>query len=131
MDEMEIVEPALELTPQLEKEIEKKVAELKAANPAVRAIFPIMVAGNPDYDDKEIYIGYFRQPDLKTFSKFTAASANNQTLALHTLAKDCFLGGDDSLVNDDNLFLFGTMGQLSKIIEMRHGRLVNLSKARK
>lgn len=130
MDEMEIIEDGLELTPELEKEIENKVVELKKANPSVRAIFPIMVAGS-EYDDKELYIGYFRQPDLKTFSKFTAASANNQTLALHTLAKDCFLGGDDSLINDDNLFLFGTMGQLSKIIEMRHGRLVNLSKARK
>lgn len=131
MEDIEIFDPVLELTPELEKEIEKKLGELKAANPNARVIFPIMVAGNPDYDEKELYIGFFRQPDLKTFSKFTAASANNSTLALHTLAKDCFVGGDDSLVNDDNLFLFGTMGQLGKIIEMRHGRLVNLSKARK
>lgn len=131
MEENEIYEGALELTPELQQEIEKKVAELKKANPNVRTVFPILVAGNPDYDDKELYIGYFRQPDLKAFSKFTAASSNNQTLALHTLAKDCFLGGDDSLINDDSLFLYGTMGQLSKIIEMRHGRLVNLSKARK
>lgn len=131
MEENEVIEEGLELTPALEKEMEKKVAELKAENPTARAIFPIVVEGNPDYDEKELYVGYFRQPDFKAFSKYLSGANTNNALAMRTLAKDCFLGGDDVLVKDDSLFLFGTMGQLGKIIEMRNGRLVNLSKTRK
>lgn len=130
MEEDEIFE-GVELTPELEKEIEKKVEELKKENPTARAIFPIIVEGNPDYDEKDIYVGYFRQPDFKSFSKYLTAASSNNAVAMRTLAKDCFLGGDETLVKDDSLFLFGTMGQLGKIIEMRNGRLVNLSKTRK
>lgn len=130
MEENDIIE-GLELTPELEKQIDKKVKELKAANPNVRVIFPIVIEGNPDYDDKEHYIGYFRQPDFKSFSKYLSAATNNNAVAMRTLAKDCFLDGDKELVDDDSVFLFGTMGQLGKIIEMRNGRLVNLSKTRK
>ena len=53
---------------------------------------------------------------------------NSVDQTMKVLAKDCFVDGDRDLVDDDSLFLFGLMGQLSKIIEMRHGRLVNLSK---
>lgn len=130
MEEKEIME-GIELTEAMEKEIEKKVAELKAANANVRMIFPIIVEGNPDYDEKEIYIGYFRQPDFKTFSKYLSAATSNNAVAMRTLAKDCFMAGDEDMVKDDSLFLFGTMGQLGKIIEMRNGRLINLSKTRK
>ena len=50
---------------------------------------------------------------------------------MRQLAKDCFVDGDIELVNDDNMFLFGTMNQFAKVIEARNGRLVNLSKAGK
>lgn len=110
------------------KEIEKKVEDLKSQNPDKKMIFPIVVDGNTDFGEKEHYIGYFCQPSFKTFSKYLTASQNNQAVAMRVLAKDCFMDGDKELVDDDSLFLFGLMGQLSKIIEMRHGRLVNLSK---
>lgn len=108
--------------------IEKKVKELKTQNPDKKMIFPIVVDGNVDFGEKEHYVGYFCQPSFKTFSKYLTAAQNNQAVAMRVLAKDCFLDGDKELVDDDSLFLFGLMGQLSKIIEMRHGRLVNLSK---
>lgn len=130
MDELENIE-GLEISDALQKEIEKKVASLKAETPSARVIFPIVVEGNPDYDEKEMYVGYFRQPDFKTFSKYLTAAASNNAVAMRTLAKDCFLGGDEEMIKDDSIFLFGTMGQLNKIIEMRNGRLVNLSKTRK
>ena len=85
----------------------------------------------PDYDEKKHYVAYFRQPDFKTFSKYLSAASSNNAVAMRTLAKDCFLAGDEEMIKDDSLFLFGTMGQLSRIIEMRNGRLVNLSKTRK
>lgn len=130
MDELENIE-GLEISDALQKEIEKKVASLKAETPSARVIFPIVVEGNPDCDEKEMYVGYFRQPDFKTFSKYLTAAASNNAVAMRALAKDCFLGGDEEMIKDDSIFLFGTMGQLNKIIEMRNGRLVNLSKTRK
>lgn len=130
--EQEVETLEMEITPELKKTIEKKVAELKAGNPKLRAIYPIVVDGDPDYDDKEHYVGYFSQPSFVSFSKYLTATQNGQSAAaMRQLAKDCFLDGDKELVDDDSLFLFGLMGQLSKIIEMRNGRLVNLSKAGK
>ena len=112
------------------KEIGEKLDALKAANPKSR-IFPIAVEGDPDYDDKEIYIGYFKQPTFAEFSKYLAASQKDQVVAMRVLAKDCFLDGDKELVDNDSLFLFGLMGQLSEIIKIRQGKLVNLSKTGK
>lgn len=123
--EEEVVET---LDTELMATIEKKVKDLKAADPTKKMIFPIVVDGNVDFGEKEHYIGYFCQPSFKTFSKYLTAAQNNQAVAMRVLAKDCFVDGDKELVDDDSLFLFGLMGQLSKIIEMRHGRLVNLSK---
>lgn len=118
------------LTPERIKEVENKVAELKAANPKKR-IFPLAVEGDPDFDEKDVYIGYFKQPSFVEFSKYLAASQKDQAVAMRTLARDCFLDGDRALIDDDSLFLFGLMGQLSEIIKMRQGKLVNLSKAGK
>ena len=119
-----------ELPQELQKEIENKVAELKEAK-KVKNVFPIVIDGNPDFDEKAHYVGFFQQPSFSVFSKYLAASNTNQANAMRQLAKDCFLDGDKELIDDDSLFLFGLMGQLSKIIEMRNGRLVNLSKAGK
>lgn len=127
-ENVETVEMTEEVSQELMAVIEKKVKELKAQKPELKRIFPIVVDGNPDFGEKENYIGYFQQPSFKTFSKYLTAAQSNQAVAMRVLAKDCFVDGDKELVDDDSLFLFGLMGQLSKIIEMRHGRLVNLSK---
>ena len=118
------------LTPERIKEVEEKVASLKASHPKTR-IFPIAVEGDPDFDEKEVYIGYFRQPTFIEFSKYLAASQKDQAVAMRALARDCFLDGDKCLIDDDSLFLFGLMGQLSELIKMRQGKLVNLSKTGK
>lgn len=129
MEENVIVEESVDtLEPDLLASIEKKAKELKEKNPDKKIIFPIVVDGNVEFGEKEHYVGYFCQPSFKTFSKYLTAAQNNQAVAMRVLAKDCFVDGDRDLVDDDSLFLFGLMGQLSKIIEMRHGRLVNLSK---
>lgn len=120
----------IELDPKVQKEIEKKVADLKESK-KLRIVFPIVVFGDPDYDEKEVYVGYFQQPPFTIFSKYITLSQKDQAQAMRQLAKDCFLEGDRELVDDDSLFLYGLMGQLSKIIEMRNGQLVNLSKAGK
>lgn len=126
-DKTQLEESQLFISAELEKEITKQVATLKEGDPKLKSIFPIVVSGE-EYDEKEMYVGYFRQPTFASFSKYLSAAQANQAVAMRTLAKDCFLAGDQELVNDDSLFLFGLMGQLSKVIEMRQGKLVNLSK---
>lgn len=126
----EVMEEEVVLSKELEEKINAKVAALKEENPKLKVIFPIVVKGE-EYDTKEMFIGYFRQPDFKTFSKYLTAVQRDSAVGMLTLAKDCFLDGDRDLVDNDSLFLFGTMGQLNKIISMRQGRLVNLSKTRK
>ncbi len=114
------------LVAELQKQVDAKAAKLKEEK-GVRIIYPLLVEGR-EYDDKPYYIGYFQQPTFKTFSKYLAASQSNNALAMRNLAKDCFVDGDKELIDDDSLFLFGLMGQLNQIIEMRNGTLVNLSK---
>lgn len=120
-------EEGVVLSSELTAEIEAKAEKLSAENPKVRKVFPVVVIGQP-HDEKDIYVGYLKQPDLKAFSKYLTASQKDGILAQRVLAKDCFLDGDKELVEDDNLFLFGLMGQMGQIIEMRQGKLVNLSK---
>lgn len=118
-------------TQEITESVAQRVAEIKKNNPKLRAVFPLAVEGNPDFDEKEVYIGYFKQPDFVAFSKYLSASQQDQAVAMRALAKDCFIEGDRELIDDDSLFLFGLMGQLSEIIKMRQGRLVNLSKTGK
>lgn len=125
----EVLESA-ELTEKQLKEIKAKVDELKTSDAKLKVVFPIVVEGN-EYDSKEMYIGYFRQPTFIIFSKYISLSQKDNAVAMKTLANDCFLDGDKELITDDSLFLFGLMPQLSQIIEIRNGKLVNLSKAGK
>ena len=89
----------------------------------------MVVFGDTDCDEKEIYVAYLSEPTFPQFSKFMAASKKDEVTAMRTLAKDCFLDGDKELVDNESLFLFGLMGQLSEVITTRQGTLVNLSKA--
>lgn len=129
MEENEIIEE-LEveaIDPKLQAAIDKKVAELKAANPKLR-IRPLIVNGDDEDDEKSVYVGYFSKPSFINFSKYLTLSQKDQAMAMRQLAKDCFIDGDREILDDDDLFLFGLMGQLQHLIKMRGGRLVNLSK---
>lgn len=123
--EKEIFDEEGKLVAELQKTIDVKAAKLKEEK-GIRVIYPLVVEGR-EYDEKDVYIGYFQQPNFKVFSKYLSASQSNNALAMRNLAKDCFVDGDKELIDDDSLFLFGLMGQLSKIIEIRNGALVNLS----
>ena len=116
---------------ELPKELKDADEQGDHSGKKLKAVFPLLVYGIPDVDEKEHYVGYFQQPSLAAFSKYITASQKDQVSAMRQLAKDCFVDGDIELVNDDNMFLFGTMNQFAKVIEARNGRLVNLSKAGK
>lgn len=129
MEEKEMIETQVQesIDPKLLATIEKQMADLKANNPKAK-IFPLMVDGDPNFDEKEVYVGYFCQPSFVTFSKYMTFAQKDQASAMRQLARDCFVAGDRELIDDDSLFLFGLMGQLQHIIQMRGGRIVNLSK---
>ena len=128
---MDMENVSFELPAELQETIEAKVKELKAANPKVKRIYPIVVEGDLENDEKDFYVGYFCQPSFPVFSKYLSASQSNNANAMRQLAKDCLIAGDSELVEDESLFLFGLMAQMSKIVESRNGRVVNLSKAGK
>ena len=123
--EKEIFDEEGNLVAELQKTIDVKAAKLKEEK-GIRVIYPLVVEGR-EYDEKDVYIGYFQQPNFKVFSKYLSASQSNNALAMRNLAKDCFVDGDKELIDDDSLVWGGLMGQLSKIIEIRNGALVNLS----
>lgn len=114
----------------LQVEVDKMVNELHEADPKLKKVFPIVVEGE-EYDEKPYYIAYFKQPSFVSFSKFMTFSQKDQVVALKELAKECFLDGDKDLINDESLFMFGLMPHLSQLIEVRKGKIVNLSKAGK
>lgn len=112
------------LTPRQESEIREKAAALKSEK-KLRKVRPMVVFGDTDCGEKEIYVAYMAEPTFPQFSKFMAASKKDEVTAMRQLAKDCFLEGDRELVDDDSLFLFGLMGQLSELIQTRQSVLVN------
>ena len=111
----------------LEQEIKIKEKALKLKEEKkLRKICLMVVFGDTTNGEKEIYVAYMSEPSFPQFSKFMAASKKDEVIAMRTLARDCFVDGDKELVDDESLFLFGLMGQLSELITTRQSVLVNL-----
>ena len=120
------------LTLEQEAQIKEKAAALKAEK-KTRKVYPMVVFGDTDCGEKEFYVAYMGEPTFPQFSKFMAASKKDEVNAMgdnkkkpvRQLARDCFLDGDKELVDNESLFLFGLMSQLSEIITTRQSLLVN------
>lgn len=120
--------PAIELAGnvnvplEIREEIVKKAEALKAEH-KLRKIFIVIVEGE-EGDEKPLYIGYLRRPSLMHFSQYMNFVQKDVVQANKMLATNIFLAGDRELVDDDELFLYGTMGQLSQIIDSRNADMV-------
>lgn len=57
-----------------------------------------------DDDDKTLY-AYFRKPDIAIRSAVLQASKMDEFKALEVLFKNCYLGGDAEIEDDDDLRL--------------------------
>lgn len=120
--------PAIELVGnvnvplEIREEIVKKAEALKAEH-KLRKIFIIIVEGE-EGDDKPLYIAYMRRPSLMHFSQYMNFAQKDVIQANKMLATNVFLAGDRELVDDDELFLYGTIGQLSQIIDSRNADMV-------
>ena len=113
------------LTLEQETKIKEKALKLKEEK-KLRRIYPMAVFGETDCGEKEVYVAYMAEPTFPQFSEFMAASKKDEVTAMRTLARDCFVDGDKELVDNESLFLFGLMGQLSELITTRQSVLVNL-----
>ena len=107
---------------EVREKIVKKAEELKSQH-KLRKIFIIVVEGE-DGDDKPLYIAYLRRPSLMHFSQDMNFVQKDLVQANKMLATNVFLEGDRELVDDDELFLYGTMQQLSHLIDSRNADMV-------
>lgn len=106
----------------IREEIAKKAEELKAQH-KLRKIFVVVVQGEED-DAKPFYIGYFRRPGLMHFSQYMSFIQKDIVQANKMLASNTFIAGDRELVDDEDLFLYGAMQQISNLIDSRSADLV-------
>lgn len=113
----------LDLPVEVRQEILKKAEELKAQH-KLRKIFIALVEGDPGVDEKPLYIAYFRRPGLIHFSQYMNFVQKDLVQANKMLAQNVFLAGDRELVDDEDLFIYGTMSQLNTIIDSRNADMV-------
>lgn len=107
---------------EVREEIAKKAEELKKIH-NLRKVFVVVVQGDED-DEKPLYIAYLRRPNLMHFSQYMNFVQKDLIQANKMLASNVFLAGDKELVDDEELFLYGTMQQLNRIIDARNADMV-------
>lgn len=107
---------------EVREQIAKKADELKSQF-KVRKVFVVVVEGEDD-DEKPLYIAYLQRPNLMHFSQYMNFVQKDIVQANKMLAQNVFLAGDREMIDDDELFLYGTMPQLTHLIDSRHGELV-------
>lgn len=126
--EVQSTAPSIEFTNDVNVPVEVREAIVKKAQELkeqykLRKIFIVVVAGE-DEDEKPLYIAYLRRPTLMHFSQYMNFVQKDLVQANKMLATNVFLAGDRELVDDDDLFLYGTMQQLSHIIDSRNSDMV-------
>lgn len=94
------IEESEELTLAQEETIKKTLEEIRKQDPKKnKRVYPIVMLGD-EYDDKDVYIAYFREPDFTAFSKFVQLQKKDETVTVQSLARDIFIQGDKKLVDD-------------------------------
>ena len=112
-----------EITLQMRQMIAEKKASLQKLHK--RRVFVVAIKGW-DSDEKPLYIAYLVQPNLMQFSQYMSFIQKDVVQANQMLARNVFVDGDKELIDNEDLFLYGLMPQLSKIVDSRDGELVNL-----
>ena len=106
-------EESKELTLAQEETIKKTLEEIRKQDPKKnKRVYPIVVFGD-EYDDKDVYIAYFREPDFIAFSKFVQLQKKDEIAAVRSL------------------FLYGLSTKLVNIIGSRQAKVANFSIAGK
>lgn len=124
-----LTDNAVEISVEVREQITKKIEELRTQTGNKR-IQAIVVAGD-EYDEKPLYVGYFKRPNTMQFSLWMNQAQKDPVVANKTLAQSTFVSGDKELVDNEDLFLYGTMSKVAQLIESRNADLVKLSSAAK
>lgn len=114
---------SLNLPIEYRTQISTKIVELKAKF-NVKKVFVVIVEGNTDDGEKPYYIAYLRRPNLMQFSQYMNFVQKDLVQANQMLARNIFLDGDKELVDNEELFLYGTMNQLNHVIDARNSDMV-------
>lgn len=70
-------------------------------------------------------IAYIKSPNRKTLSYASTVGAKEPMKFNEIILNECWLGGDEEIKTDDELFLSAS-GQLAKIIEVKEAELEKL-----
>lgn len=74
-----------------------------------------------DLDDQKLVVGYLKPPDDKVMN-FALQKLPMFLEAGKVIVKNCWLGGDERLINEPD-FLNGAAMQAAQLIKIRQGRL--------
>lgn len=79
-----------------------------------------------DVDDegKDVAVGYFKRPDLPIIALATREQSDT-IKSNKILYTNCWLGGDERLLNDDILML-SAMNLMKKLVDIRVARIKNV-----
>lgn len=122
-DTVELSNTTINVPVAIREQIAAKIAELKARH-KVKKVFVVIVEGDVDAGEKPYYICYMRRPNMMQFSQYMNFVQKDLVQANQMLAQNVFLDGDKELIDDEELFLYGTMQQLNHIIDARNSELV-------
>lgn len=92
---------------------EKQISEWKDK---YKTVFVLEVDGK---------VGYLRKPDRKTLSFASAAGTSDPFKFNEVILKNCWLGGDDEIKTDDDLFLAAS-AVLADLIQVKEASLKKL-----
>ena len=80
-----------------------------------------------DLDEQNLVVGYLKPPDDKVMN-FALQKLPMFLEAGKVIVKNCWLGGDERLINQTD-FLNGAAMQAAQLIKIRQGRLKKTSKS--
>lgn len=128
--EEEVIKTDVSQVPaELRAKIENHIKEL-IAKTGQKRIFAFVVKGD-EFDDKEFYIGYFRRPNMMEYSQYMNFWQKDPIQANYTVAQSVFIEGDREMVDDQDIFLYGTMARIIELMNGREAELVKTSRATK
>jgi hypothetical protein len=75
-------------------------------------------------DDGELFVGYFRRPNMETMAAVNKLAKTDEVKSSATLFDNCWLGGDP-LVKSDTIVRVAAIGQLAEMFNRVIGTLKN------
>lgn len=122
-------EESKELTLAREGTIEKTLEEIRKQDPKKdKKVYLIMVFDD-GYNDEDMYITYFREPDFTAFGKSVQLQEKGEITAVRLLTHGMFIRGDKKLMDNDSLFLYDLSTKLVGITGSRQVKVTSFSTA--